>query len=149
MFFSFAIKKYKCIVTTTVICAFIFWANAYAVTNYTQFGRYITVTNAPRGHGSYGLNGTVQRQFPNSIKTVGQAIRYTLQQTEYQLLPASQTSVSVRQMYNKPLPTYLRSIGPMSLKKALLTLSDNVYQLVVDPVHRLITYKVRSEYRTL
>jgi len=124
-------------------------SSAYAVTRYTQFGRYLSVTNAPTRHDPYGLNPTVQREFLRSIRTVGQAIRYTLNQTAYQLLPASQTTAAVTQMYRQPLPAYFRSIGPMPLKDVLLSLSGHVYQLIVGPVHRLITCKVRNQYQSL
>ena len=124
-------------------------SSVYAVANYTHFGRYLSVTNTPSGHDPYELNMTVQRAFPHSVKTVGQAIQATLNQTAYQLVPEAKTDPAIKAMYHKPLPVYLRSIGPMPLKMALLSLSGHVYQLAVDPVHRLITYKIRNPYRTL
>lgn len=120
-----------------------------AAMNYTHFGRYLSVTNTPSDHDPYELNMTVQREFPHSVKTVGQAIHYTLHQTAYQLVPDAKTDPAIQTMYHQPLPVYLRSIGPMPLKMALLSLSGHVYQLAVDPVHRLITYKIRNPYRTL
>lgn len=126
------------------------WAgSSYAVTSYTQFGRYLTVTNAPHGNDPYGIKGTVERQFPDTIKTIGEAVEYTLQNTGYKLLPVSSSTASVRDLYNDPLPVYLRSIGPTSLENALVSLSGQAYQLVIDPVHRLVTYKLRSNYQGL
>ena len=122
---------------------------ANAETHYTQFGRYLSVTNAPVFDDHYALNATVQRDFPPSIQTVGQAITDTLNQTAYQLLPPQESTPAVRALYSQQLPAYLRSIGPMTLKDALLSLSGNVYQLVIDPVHRLVTYKVRQQYQRL
>lgn len=142
-------KQHRLLNIILVMAMLIAGSSAYAVTSYTQFGRYLSVTNAPTNNDPYGLNTTVQREFPSSVRTVGQAINYTLDQTAYQLLPYSQTTAAVRQMYSQRLPAYLRSIGPMPLKDALLSLSGNVYQLVVDPVHRLITYKVRNQYQSL
>ena len=124
-------------------------SNAYAVTNYTHFGRYLTVTNAADGNDPYGINGIVQRQFPDNIQTIGGAVRYTLSGTGYHLLPRSYSTSVVNRLYGYPLPVYLRSIGPMSLKSALLKLSGDTYQLVVDPVHRLITYRLRNNYQGL
>lgn len=142
--------KIKSLINTAVIVGtFLTFSSAYAVTNYTQFGRYLTVTNAPHGNDPYGINGIVQRQFPDNIQTIGGAIRYTLQGTGYHLLPQSSSTKVVNRLYGYPLPIYLRSIGPMSLKNALLKLSGHTYQLVVDPVHRLITYRLRNNYQSL
>ena len=124
-------------------------SSAFAVTDYTQFGRYLTVTNAPTHHDPLGIHEVIQRQFPREIKTVGQAVAFTLKGTGYQLVPESRSSASVRQLYKHPLPSYLRSVGPAPLESALLSLSGFAYQLVIDPVHRLITYKLRRNYQDL
>ncbi len=124
-------------------------SSALAATDYTQFGRYLTVTNAPTNKDPLGIREVIQRQFPAQIKTVGQAVAFTLKGTGYQLVPASRSSVSIRQLYQHPLPSYLRSIGPVPLEGALLILSSSAYQLVVDPVHRLMTYKLRSNYQNI
>ena len=129
--------------------AFIFLGNAYAVTSYTQFGRYLTVTNAPHGNDPYGIKGTVERQFPDTVKTIGEAVEYTLQNTGYKLLPVLRSSASVRDLYNDPLPVYLRSIGPTSLVNALASLSGQAYQVVIDPVHRVVSYRLRPNYQSL
>lgn len=139
----------KVLKTAILIATLASVCSAYAVTSYTQFGRYLTVTNAPRGNDPYGIKGTVERQFPDTVKTIGEAVEYTLNDTGYKLLPVSRSTSSVRQLYSNPLPVYLRSVGPMPLKGALLSLSGQAYQLVVDPVHRLITYKLRSDYQGL
>lgn len=132
-------------IMTILLCG----SSAYAVTNYTHFGRYLTVTNAPHGNDPYGIDGIVQRQFPDNIQTIGGAVRYTLQGTGYHLLPQSYSTSVVNRLYGYPLPVYLKSIGPMSLRNALLKLSGHTYQLVVDPVHRLITYRLRNNYQGL
>ena len=132
-----------------VCCFLLVGQNAVAITHYTQFGRYLSVTNAPLRHDIYGLRTIVQRDFPAQIQTVGQAIRYTLKDTAYHLVPMSHTSPAVKNMYQQVLPMYSRTIGPVPLSEALLSLSGKVYQLVIDPVHRLLTYKVRAAYQRL
>lgn len=133
-----------------IVFAILFYGGSvYAETNYTQFGRYLTVTNASHGDDPYGINDIVQRQFPDNVKTIGAAIKYTLQGTGYHLLPENASASVVDRLYSYPLPIYLRNIGPMTLRNALLKLSGDSYQLVVDPVHRLISYKLNHKYQSL
>ena len=40
-----------------------------------------------------------------------------------------------------PLPAVHRSIGPMSLKRALETLAGPAFLLIEDPVHRLVAFE--------
>ena len=122
---------------------------SYASISYSGFGRYMSVTSQSSSNDSFGLNSTVQREFPPNTKTVGEAIRLTLKGTGYRLLEGNQASNSAKKLYALPLPVYLKEIGPMPLKMALIKLSGATYQLIVDPVHRLVTYKVRKTYASL
>ncbi len=44
-------------------------------------------------------------------------------------------------MFALPLPAVHRSLGPMTLRDALKTLAGPAFNLVQDPVHRLITFE--------
>ena len=132
-----------------VLVGSVMMVSASAQTDYMQFGRYLTVTNRPSSNDQLDIKEIVRRQFPQRVKTVGGAVIYTLKNTGYQLVPTKRSTDSVRQLYKHPLPSYLRSVGPMPLENVLLALSGDAYQLVVDPVHRLITFRLRNDYQGL
>ena len=114
-----------------------------------QSSRYITISNAPVTSDDYSISTVVQENFPPTVMTVGDAISEILSQTSYRLLQPSKNDPLGRDLYSQPLPGYLRSVGPESLQNALLQLSGNVYQVVIDPVHRLVTFRLRQKFQTL
>ena len=44
-------------------------------------------------------------------------------------------------LFALPLPEVHRQLGPMSLQQALETLAGPAFQLVEDPVHRLVAFE--------
>ncbi|MGH8490231.1 MAG: FimV/HubP family polar landmark protein, partial [Gammaproteobacteria bacterium] len=48
-----------------------------------------------------------------------------------------------------PLPAVHRTLGPMRLDEALKTLAGPAHYLVVDPVHRLVSFELREPYQGL
>lgn len=111
--------------------------------NETHFARYLTVQNVVDD--SYGLNKKVTLVFPENIHTIGQAVVSVLGQSDYSLLPDTQTNTDINELYKKPLTENLRSMGDTTLKNGLLSLSGRAYQLVLDPEHKLLTYKIRNK----
>ncbi len=121
----------------------------FAVADDTQASRYITISNAPSQADHYELSNMVQETFSPDVVTVGEAMNQVLSTSAYRLLPPSKDDPLEIDLYSKPLPSYLISIGPETLQNALVQLSGNVYWLIVDPVHRLVTFKVRKNYQSL
>ena len=114
-----------------------------------QSSRYITISDSPSVGDAYAISTVVQEDFPSAVITVGGAISEILSQTSYRLLEPSKNDPLEKDLYSQPLPGYLRSVGPESLQSALLQLSGNVYQVVIDPVHRLVTFRLRQKFQTL
>lgn len=86
------------------------------------------------------LNLSVRMAIPNTTTTVGEAVMYVLAPTGYKLvvgLPASQDAVDIA----------LNAVPPdafdgrvMSAANALLLLIGPHHRLLVDPVHKLISF---------
>lgn len=121
---------------------------AFSDTNEKQFGRYLTSTQE-EAMSETVLDMQIQREFPKTVKTIGEAIEYTLKGTGYKLLSAELCSTDIKDLYKYELPFANQKIPPSSLQKALLSLAGQAYQIVLDPIHRQITFKLRRDYQGL
>lgn len=78
--------------------------------------------------------------------TVGQALPQLLEGTGWRLAESYAADVRIYRLYNQPLPEHKLRIGPIALDKALTNLAGEGWDLVVDPVNRLVSFEVRERY---
>lgn len=109
-----------------------------------QTGRYVSVSDRPTPAQQNPLPAMATFHFPPHVKTVGQAVHQVLANTGYQLVPVAKQSQAVQQTLAAPLPEVNRVLGPMRISTTLKVLMGlSVYQLVVDPLHRLINFELQ------
>ena len=114
----------------------------------TQIGRYSTVANKPTAAQVNPLLAVAQYKFSSQVETIGDAVKVVLQNTSYQLAPQADLPVSVTATLKKPLPITVRTLGPMPIKDALVVLlGKDVFNLVVDPLHRLVNFEVKPKIK--
>lgn len=107
-------------------------------------GRYSSTSVGPTIAQRNPLMAIGQWQFAPAVHTVGKAITQVLMNTGYTLVPPAQQSVAVKDTLTKPLPLPDRKLGPMRVQTALRVLMGmSVFQLIVDPLHRLVNFKVK------
>lgn len=109
-----------------------------------QTGRYSHVKNIPPVDQINPLKVVVKTRVPQSIDTVRQTVEYLLARSGYVLADDSVLSSEALSLLSLPLPQIHRELGPMTLDKALHTLSGEAFELVVDPVHRKVAYVLAS-----
>ena len=109
--------------------------------NELQVGRYSLFSATPTQAQVDLLAKTITIQFPERIQTVGEAVRYLLQRSGYRLAHAESIGPDTAQLFTLPLPAVHQSLGPMTLRGALETVAGPVFNLIQDPVHRLITFE--------
>ncbi|WP_444928299.1 pili assembly chaperone (plasmid) [Microbulbifer sp. TRSA002] len=110
-----------------------------------QTGRYTYVKNIPPIDQLNPLKVVIKTRIPQSIETVGQTVEFLLARSGYVLADSSVLSAEAQILLNLPLPQVHRNIGPMSLDKALHTISGDAFELVVDPVHRKVAYELSTK----
>lgn len=112
-----------------------------------QTGRYQT---SPIGASPAQINPllTVATfRFAPSVQNVGQAINQVLQYSGYALAPS--LSPEIQSTLNQPLPYSVRILGPIQIQNALTVLmGQNVFTLVIDPLHRLVSFEVKPQIAT-
>ena len=116
-------------------------ANAIEV---MQTGRYSFIKNIPPVDQFNPLKVVVQTKIPQSIDTVGETVEFLLVRSGYTLADETVISDEAKVLLKLELPQIHRQLGPMTLDTALHTLSGEAFELVVDPVHRKVTYELSS-----
>ncbi len=112
-----------------------------------QIGRYSVVSATPTAAQDNILSVIVTVNMPTPIETVGDAIHHLLYPSGYSLARFDAQGPEVVQLLGLPLPDVHRTLGPMSLQDALLTLASPAFRLYTDPVHRLIAYDLKPDYQ--
>lgn len=122
---------------------------AGSTTNHVSIGRYLSVAAKPQREQQRLLQQQFQIRFPQNIFTVKQAVEFILKFRGYRLAEMNKMHRPARDMLNQPLPEVDKKFGPMCLKEGLITLAGKLFYLLVDPVHRLIAFKLKAQYRKL
>lgn len=115
----------------------------------TSVDRYLTVANQPLVAQSNLLAQTFQVRFPYTVTTISDAIRYLLRFSGYSLVEVRYQSTEVAALLARPLPEVNRNFGPMTLQTGLMTLVGKPFGLWLDPVHRLIAFRLLPDYQML
>ncbi len=122
---------------------------AMSYANNISVGRYLAVSATPQKDQQQLLQQQIQVRFPQNILTIKQAVNFLLQFSGYQLATENTISVSVNTMLEQPLPEVDKNFGPMSLEQGLVTLSGDSFYLLIDPVNRLVSFKLKPSYEKL
>ena len=83
--------------------------------------------------------------FPQSITSIQGALAYVLQFSGYRLLPQDFRTEAVHALLLQPLAEVDRQIGPLPLAALLASLVGESWQVVVDPLHRYVSFRLRPE----
>jgi type IV pili sensor histidine kinase/response regulator len=106
-----------------------------------QVARYSLLKATPTDAQVELLATTINVKFPERILTVGEAIRYLLLRSGYRLARDEVIESDTKALFALPLPAVHKNLGPMVLRAALETLAGKTFNLIEDPVHRLVTFE--------
>lgn len=112
----------------------------------TQIGRYMTAKDGAKPEQIDLLQQEMQVKFPESVQTVGDAMKYLLKTSGYSLIPEDKQSDALKTTLSKPLAAVDRNFGPVSLKEGLSTLAGPVFELVQDPLNRMVDFRLKPSY---
>lgn len=115
----------------------------------TLVGRYTTENNAIELNQQEPLLQTFQLVFPTTINSVGEAVKFILINTGFNFIAQSEQSQLTKQLLAQPLPLSLRKIGSTTVQDALQALAGNAFQLVIDPAHRLISFRLKPQFKAI
>ncbi|MCY3884579.1 MAG: pili assembly chaperone [Gammaproteobacteria bacterium] len=110
-----------------------------------QVGRYSSVRPVPIAEQADVFQSISKIEFPDTVTTVGDAIRHVLDPEGYQIASGNKIAGEMKVLLDLQLPKTHRSLEPMSLKSILETLAGPVWFVVQDPVHRLVAFELCRE----
>lgn len=110
--------------------------------NEVQVGRYSVQAATPTRAQADLMAAIVTTRFPERIQTIGEAIRHLLRNSGYRLASPVALDPETRALFQLPLPAVHRNLGPLTLRRAMETLSGPAFRLVQDLVHRLVAFEL-------
>lgn len=112
-----------------------------------KVGRYSSISTKPTNAQKDLLAVIIEIKFPLAVDTVGSALELMLINSGFRLAELSAADPNLSILLNSPLPNIHRTLGPISLRSALNTLSGKSWDLIIDPVHRLISFELIDDYQ--
>ena len=114
--------------------------------DYMAVDRYAAVSLEPTAEQQDILSAIVNIEFDASIKTVGMAVNAMLRDSGYTLADPTASDPMMRTLLASTLPRVHQQLGPMHLEAALRTLAGPGWVLVVDRIHRRVSFEVIAAY---
>jgi type IV pili sensor histidine kinase/response regulator len=107
----------------------------------TQVDRYSVVATGPTAGQRDLLSVTAVISIPSDIESLGDALRWILQDSGYRLAANPVLTEEVRVMLELPLPAVHRRFELMPLKTVMGLMVGPAFYVVQDSVHRLIAFE--------
>jgi type IV pili sensor histidine kinase/response regulator len=132
---------------------FAIWFCSLSVTAYAdgvyRMSRYATVNPVATSEQAHPLSVVVSLNFTDQVLTVEDAVRHLLSRSGYRLADLSASDPALPILLKQPLPLIHRHLGPITIENALVTLAGDAWDLVIDPVNRLVSFELLEQYRSL
>jgi len=113
-----------------------------------QVGRYTSINPVASNQQANILSVVVTIPFNKNVETVGDAINHLLLRSGYQLAALKSSDPMLPVLLNSSLPEIHRKLGPITIENALHVLAGSAWDLVIDPVHRMISFELIEKYQT-
>lgn len=139
----------KMTLTAAVLLTLLIGHSCFANDDVTQVSRYSTVSNKPMLYQKKPLEQIINVRFTPNEKKIRDAINHLLQISGYCLESESEQEPGVKIILSKPIPLIDRELNSMSVKDALKTLVGEAFYFQDDPIHRIIKFHVKPEYKKL
>ena len=95
------------------------------------------------------LDQNISIKFGADVKTINDAINTILTNTGYKLTKADKQDQYTQAMLSNNFPATQKSINNASLRQSLLALTGNNFDMIVDPIHRIIDFKIKPSVKAL
>lgn len=132
-----------------LLCLSLLGAFTTSDAKHVSIGRYLSVPLKAQNDQQHLLQQHIQIKFPKNVLTIKQALQFILRFSGYRLADNGQRNSFTNDMLNQSLPEVDRTLGPMTLAQGLNALAGDAFYLLVDPVHRLLSYQIKPQYQHL
>ena len=135
--------KYILVICAALLCAETALANGQDV---VRVDRYSLLQAKPTLDQQDLLSVIINIDVPAHVMTVGEALNHLLQRSGFSLASINSSDPALPILLNQSLPMVHRHLGPISLRDALLTLAGPAWQLVEDPVNRMVSFQLLDKF---
>jgi len=108
--------------------------------------RYSTVSLSAVEAQRQPLTAVISLNLNRNATTVLHAIEQVLHDSGYRL-STMHPDRRVNQLFNLPLPKIHRTLGPITVSGALKALAGSPWELVIDPINRLVTFQLPDTFQ--
>lgn len=136
----------KNLLATAVIGAIFLLYHAGGFSAEHRTARYTTIAMSATADQKNPMRATVHTQFTDQVRSVGEAFQQILSRSGYRMAHIGASDPRLSALLQSPLPEVHRQLGPLRLSDALSTLAGAPWELVVDPVHRLVSFDLKQPY---
>jgi conjugative transfer region protein (TIGR03748 family) len=109
----------------------------------TQMSRYTTMKESVPIKKVDLLQQNITINFSPNVRTIDDALKQLLVNSGYQLETTASQDKYTQAMLANNLPATQRVIENASLKQSLLALTGDQFDIVVDPINRIISFKIK------
>jgi type IV pili sensor histidine kinase/response regulator len=131
----------------TMVLLFLFFSATTQAESLYRISRYASIKPVATPEQQNPLAVVLNISFTDEVNTVGEALDVLLSNSGYRLADFDASDPALPILLSRPLPKIHRKLGPITLDNALITLAGSAWDLVVDPVNRLISFELLEEYR--
>lgn len=110
----------------------------------TRTGRYARTRSTPTTAQHDPLSALVEARLSGGMHTLGEAFESLLRGTGYLLVARPPRDMQL--LLSRQLAVVHRFLGPISVRSALRTLAGPQWDLVEDPVHRLVAFELLAPW---
>lgn len=139
----------RIMVALALVLATLAPSTAPSAENDVQVARYSTVAALPSAAQVEPLTAVITIIIPEQLTTVDEALLYVLRRSGYRLARDEAADPATSVLARQPLPEVHRRLGPITVASALTTLAGPVWSMVVDPVHRLVSFELVPAYAAI
>ncbi len=109
------------------------------------YGKGYTIVSGSHAKAGSDLNVTVYKSI--KAKTVKAGLIELLNGSGWQLANYVNADPDIKRLYKQKYPEFKRTLNPIKLSDALQYIAGDAWDLVVDPVNKLISFQLSANYR--
>ncbi len=126
-----------------IVCAFTLCASTVNAQQY--YGNGYTIVEGEK----VSIGGDLDAMVYKSIQanSVQGGLRELLRGSGWQLADYHNADPDISRLYQQNYPDYKRTLNPIKLSDALQYIAGDAWDLVVDPVNKLVSFQLSEKYR--